>query len=824
MSFSVRRCASIPVVIILAVPALYLASIWLGYGEAWIHPEQIRAGAYIWTPNTESYSQLLRKAFDWAALDTADPIRWQEQAPAHRVRPLSDLAQVIDALARPAISRWLYPHPSLTPSAIATAVLAPLLFFGFLRLALGGSLPAALFTALWLSSMGFLSVIIPDIHAAAKRLAILSLCLALYLAERHERSNNQAIFWLFIFTLFLSFFTDEMALGGYIVLCGIYAPSLLRPGARWKALVMLTLPALFVAVVRWGLPAMYAVASTRGMPVFDAFGDDGKLGILRHLGELSFYQRAVIQTARGMLTTFGITAHNALTEWAAVTLLVAGSVCLAWRRGWQQAAWRASYGLIASALVLLANGAYLALLDFYPPGDITYLGSYTYYYHSSLSILAVLWLAFAWRSLLNSDWKRLPMRRLLAFIGGFGFVVVTVLNFRSFHNINQLVSLAHSYPYHPSLLYRKLHSIGASAARRATGEVIPVEFNKNCAMIAREFNRIFVASMGETWRTNEFYRVFQSLALTKRDLEYLLYVHYPYNTFDVRISEEGGGCQEPRLSPSPPSGPPGSSFTLSGSAFKPHTEVYLSWGSLEGFRLGSVFADASGEFLNVPVVAPSRQASTYHVFASNAIQIARSAFTIEGNLALSPSSGVPGEPLIVRGAGFAPGENVVLLWDTSAQRIHQTTVVEDGSFQAELRIPDNAGAGTHQLVAVGASSGLTLALTVTVYWIPSASVTPDRALPGGKITVAGSRFIPGTGFYIRWDSTDGPSIGSDMVDGSGRLSTIAIVPLVPAGVYRLYVTNDSDSTAIVPFTVIAPDAKSGPAVKDNPKAFDKGGG
>lgn len=100
--------------VILAVPSLYLASMWLGYDEAWIHPEQVRAAVYIWTPSTEGYGQLLRRSLDWAALDASDPVHWQEQAPAHRVRPLSDIAQVIDALARPAISRWLYPHPSLS--------------------------------------------------------------------------------------------------------------------------------------------------------------------------------------------------------------------------------------------------------------------------------------------------------------------------------------------------------------------------------------------------------------------------------------------------------------------------------------------------------------------------------------------------------------------------------------------------------------------------------------------------------------------------------------------------------------------------------------
>jgi hypothetical protein len=62
---------------------------------------------------------------------------------AHRVRLLRDIVQVIDALAHPAISRSLYPHPSLTPSAIVTAILAPLLFFHLLRLVLDNHVSAA---------------------------------------------------------------------------------------------------------------------------------------------------------------------------------------------------------------------------------------------------------------------------------------------------------------------------------------------------------------------------------------------------------------------------------------------------------------------------------------------------------------------------------------------------------------------------------------------------------------------------------------------------------------------------------------------------------
>jgi hypothetical protein len=121
---------SLPIIVFIC-SALYGCFLWLGYQEAWIHPEQIRAAVYIWTPDTNNVWKLLRKAFDWAALDTADPIHWQSQTPAQRVRPLSDVAQVIDAIARPAITRILYPHPSLTPSSLLAAILAPFFYSSF---------------------------------------------------------------------------------------------------------------------------------------------------------------------------------------------------------------------------------------------------------------------------------------------------------------------------------------------------------------------------------------------------------------------------------------------------------------------------------------------------------------------------------------------------------------------------------------------------------------------------------------------------------------------------------------------------------------------
>jgi hypothetical protein len=716
---------------LLVIPILYFLFRWLGYDEAWIHPEQIRAAVYIWTPNTDSYLQLLRKAFDWAALDTADPIHWQQQAPAQRVRPLSDLAQVIDAIARPLITRALYPHPSLTPSAVLAAIFAPWFFWRFLHLKFGGVLIASALTALWISSTGFSSIIMPDIHAAAKRLSILLLCLSLYLAARHESDNKQTTFWCFVATLFLSLFTDEMALGAYVALCGLYAPSLLRSPSRWKAITVLVLPVVFVVATNWGLPALYAIASTDGTPAFVPIDDHKKLGLIAHLGYWGFYYFGLIQTARAFLTTFDISLQNKATELTALAVLIGGTVWLA-RKCRELAAGRdISYGLVASASALIANGVYLTLLDLYPPGiyppgeypagGTSYLGSYTYYYHSSLSVFSIVWLAHVCRAIMILEWNKVSVRSLLPAAAVSLSIVAIVLNFRLFHNLNQLVALTHFYPFQTSLLYKKIASIAPQVYQTARNEVIPVQFGNNCDAVTQEFTETFERMMGDSWQTNSFNQYFAKFSLSPEELEQLLNAHYPLNRFSARISKDPSGCGEPRLFLSASSGPPGLQLTLSGAGFTPHTKVQLLWGSPGGLRLGTVYADPSGKLREFPSEIPFHGAATYGVFASSYTGLASTNFTITS----SP--------------------------------------------------------------------------------VAQASATPNRAPPGGNITITGSGYAVAAGFSVRWNAPDGLQIGAGSGDVLGKApATPARVPDVAPGNYQLYVTDDRKNTAVIPFTVVPP--------------------
>jgi hypothetical protein len=599
-------------VLILATSSIYFLYIWLGYSEAWFSPLVVRGAAFIWTPDTQNIGQLLRKSLDWAALDTPDPTKWWEFKPAQRVRPLSDFSQVIDAIARPWISKF-YPHPSLTPSALVAGIFTPLFFYLFVRRVCNSRIAAALLTTLLISSMGFLSVIVPDIHASAKRLSILLICISLYLSVSHDNRK----FLLSVAVLLLSLFTDEMALGLYVAFVIVYASSPFATRAR--VLVVLGLPLLYLAVTVWGLPALYSMADD-GMPTFGAIGDKRKLALLLHLADPTFYRLALSQTARAVLTTVGVTQHNFFTVALALAVLVGGSAWFAWR-GHRQVA--------ASAAALLLNGFYLTLIDLYNPEDFysqvpTYadyniaLASYAYYYHSSLGILTLLWLVFVCRALVQYE-RALMLAAPLA-------AVIVALNFIAFHNVNQLVMMVHYYPFQVSSLYDKIREI-REAPEKSAGTVIPISLQNNCSAVTRQFTNIFAASMGDTWNTNPLNRYFRKGAFTNADVGHLFYAHFPQYKFDIRVANDGD-CGVPSVAVSPGGGPPGSSVLVSGRGFQAHVEVYFLWDSGGGAQLGRTIADSNGDFTYIPLHVPLGTDGTHNILASSYTGIAKSPFNI----------------------------------------------------------------------------------------------------------------------------------------------------------------------------------------------------
>jgi hypothetical protein len=124
--------------------AICAAAVLLWINGGWFHLELLPVSEH-------SRSRGLLTVFDWSVFDINSA----------RLRPLSDLIEVVDALMRPRTVRIFGHHASLSLSGVAIAIACPVLFHGALR-AMGLSRSEAfIFAACFVSTIGFLSCFIP---------------------------------------------------------------------------------------------------------------------------------------------------------------------------------------------------------------------------------------------------------------------------------------------------------------------------------------------------------------------------------------------------------------------------------------------------------------------------------------------------------------------------------------------------------------------------------------------------------------------------------------------------------------------------------------
>lgn len=462
-----------------AAAAGWFVYLWLISDAAWLHPEMLGSSHYVWVRSgADSLLTQLRRVADWKAFDPN----------VNRVRPLNDAFEVLDAIARPYVTAVVGPQASLLPSIVLTIVLAPAFLFGWLRRILGACVPALILTLVFLSSMSFLSVTVASMHPA-KRLSVVLLCAALYFAQRYQ-DEEKGFGWL-AGSLFAGFFADEMGLAAYPVIALLYWRSL-----RGRSLVLfLLLPVAFLVVTKWVLPTFYLYASLHGR--WDALADSKKLAVFRYLLEPDFYVAAIRQTARSILSTLGIGWHVPATEAAA---LIAALGLTAWRRA-----------AVPALLALLATSVYATLLDWYPfPNEISYLGSYNYYYHSPIAVLVIVWLAYVVKDL------ALPAPAL-AVLGA----LVVAGNFVLFERVNTLASIIHMYPYGNAEIFRALERPGPAVT------VTPDAQGEDA-----RFERALRAVFGERWRDNGFYATHELLKPTplmgETQIKLLFHAYYPW--------------------------------------------------------------------------------------------------------------------------------------------------------------------------------------------------------------------------------------------------------------------------------------------------------
>jgi hypothetical protein len=145
--------------------------------------------------------------------------------------------------------------------------------------------------------------------------------------------------------------------------------------------------------------------------------------------------------------------------------------------------------VLATIALVLASG-YASLLDWYPfPHEVSYLGSFNYYYHSSITVLVLVWLAFALQAF--------RIYRAPQVVLAMGLVVI-VSNFLIFRNVNELVEIIHYYPNSRASIFNALEE-GSLA-----------DLSPNRAAEEQAFEVAAKRVFGDRWQQNGFYLTHKS--------------------------------------------------------------------------------------------------------------------------------------------------------------------------------------------------------------------------------------------------------------------------------------------------------------------------
>ncbi|MFP3898102.1 MAG: IPT/TIG domain-containing protein [Dehalococcoidia bacterium] len=234
-------------------------------------------------------------------------------------------------------------------------------------------------------------------------------------------------------------------------------------------------------------------------------------------------------------------------------------------------------------------------------------------------------------------------------------------------------------------------------------------------------------------------------------------------------------------------GAPGQVITMTGTAFaddERHIKILFDGEEL----VTDIRADERGywqELFEVPELPAGDYTVTADGDRTKSTDIVALSFEIRPGLVLSPATGHVGMNLTVTGRGFAPDEDVVVLYDDS--EVQATTTDDEGSFEVSFEVPESRH-GEQQVTAED-TSGNEAAAAFTMESDPPG--TPELLSPpdegrAGFVGKARPRFewseVPDdSGVYYRLQI----SASANVTDEGELVDPIVSKELLTAGNYTL---------------------------------------
>ena len=255
------------------------------------------------------------------------------------------------------------------------------------------------------------------------------------------------------------------------------------------------------------------------------------------------------------------------------------------------------------------------------------------------------------------------------------------------------------------------------------------------------------------------------------------------------------------LTSTPDTGPPGSTFLLTGQFNVPYSPVFFCAAPCSDETLiTAAYADAAGNVAAYIYSTDEIEPGVYPIESLNAGgRTARTNVTITGGvsarLSAAPASGAGGTEFLFTGSGFVPNDNNIAA-SINGESIGSVGSNAEGAVQFSLTTNSNAAPGDYLLRvtdSAGRSAQVTFTITAVAAGEPIVTVSPAAAPAGSTFAFDAQNFAPSQTVDV---ALDGEVLGQLETDASGAVGIeLTTGAGAPPGVYTLTVAQGGVSAS-----------------------------
>lgn len=233
------------------------------------------------------------------------------------------------------------------------------------------------------------------------------------------------------------------------------------------------------------------------------------------------------------------------------------------------------------------------------------------------------------------------------------------------------------------------------------------------------------------------------------------------------------------------SGPPGTSFRVSGAGFRARENIVVTVGT--GLSETNVASNAEGAWTaNISIPAAPGGPLIIRASGSSGLQL-EADFTVTPIVVLSQPIGSSGSSITIQGDGFTADLDISIRFGSGV--IASSSADTNGSWTAGITLPESP-AGTYTILVSGSAGELKVPFLLT----PALVLSGTRGEPGVSVTVSGFGFAANeNGIIVTLDRTQVASGIS--ADNRGSWTASFLVPSSPSASYPVLASGPLTSSS-----------------------------